>query len=459
MNERSTLMTEGSVGKHILRFAIPIFWGNLFQQLYNVVDSLVVGNLLGSDALAAVGSSGSIIFLLVGLFNGIFTGASVVISRYYGARAEENMRLAVHTSVGFGLLAGLIITVVGMGLSPHLLRWMDTPETVLPNSLKYFRTYFAGAIFMVLYNTAAGIFQALGDSRHPLYYLIVSSMTNVVLDILFIAAFGMGVEGAALATVISQALSTVLAFRKLIHSTGPTRVWPRKVCLHPRLLRELLVMGIPAGVQNSIISLANIVVQSSINLYGAAAMAGCGAYTKIEGFAFLPVTSCSIAVSTFVGQNLGAREYARARRGSLMAIMAAMIMAECTGVLFNLFSPNLIALFSSDPAVVANGVLQARTTTLFYFLMAFSHSVAGTLRGAGRAIVPMLVMMICWCFIRVSYIMLIARASDNLRMIFWAYPLTWSLSSIAFLIYYLKADWPHYLDKKAAQAKQQEAAA
>ena len=202
MQERSTLMTEGSVGKHILRFALPIFWGNLFQQLYNVVDSLVVGNFLGSDALAAVGSSGSIIFLLVGLFNGIFTGASVVISRYYGARDEENMRLAIHTSVAFGLIAGAVITVIGVGLSPHLLRWMDTPESVLPNSLKYFRTYFAGAIFLVLYNTAAGIFQALGDSRHPLYYLIVSSIANVVLDILFIAGFGMGVEGAALATVI-----------------------------------------------------------------------------------------------------------------------------------------------------------------------------------------------------------------------------------------------------------------
>lgn len=456
MQERSTLMTEGSVGKHLLKFALPIFWGNLFQQLYNVVDSLVVGNFLGSDALAAVGSSGSIIFLLVGLFNGIFTGASVVISRYFGARDEKNMRLAIHTSVAFGLLAGVVITVAGVGLSPHLLRWMDTPESVLPNSLKYFRTYFAGSVFLVLYNTAAGIFQALGDSRHPLYYLIISSITNVVLDILFIAGFGMGVEGAALATVISQALSTALAFGKLIHSTGPTRVWPGKVRLNLRLLRELLTMGIPAGLQNSIISFANIVVQSSINLYGAAAMAGCGAYSKLEGFAFLPVTSCSIAICTFVGQNLGAKEYARARKGSLIGVIAAMIMAELTGVLFNLFAPSLIALFGSDPGAIAYGALQARTTTLFYFLMAFSHGIAGTLRGAGRSIVPMIVMMMCWCLIRVSYIVLVARASDNIRMIFWAYPITWSLSSITFLIYYLKADWPHYLDQRE---KRQEAKA
>lgn len=456
MQERSTLMTEGSVGKHILKFALPIFWGNLFQQLYNVADSLVVGNLLGSDALAAVGSSGSIIFLLIGFFNGIFTGASVVIARYFGARDEKNMRLAIHTSVAFALLAGVAVTAVGIGLSPHLLRWMDTPESVMPNSIRYFRTYFAGGVFLVMYNAAAGIFQALGDSRHPLYYLIVSSVTNVVLDILFIAVFGMGVEGAALATVIAQALSVALAFHKLIHSAGPTRVWPSKVRLHGRLLKELLLMGIPSGVQNSIISLANVVVQSSVNLYGAAAMAGCGAYSKLEGFAFLPVTSCCMAISTFVGQNLGAKEYQRARRGSLIGILAAMIMAECVGICFHLAAPSLIGLFGSDPAVIQNGVLQARTTTLFYFLMAFSHGVAGTLRGAGRAVVPMLVMMVCWCLIRVSYIMLIARASDSIRMIFWAYPITWSLSSIAFLIYYLRADWPHYLDQRE---KRQEAKA
>ena len=245
----------------------------------------------------------------------------------------------------------------------------------------------------------------------------------------------------------------MLAFHKLIHSAGPTRVWPGKVRLNMRLLKELLMMGVPAGIQNSIISLANIVVQASVNLYGAAAMAGCGAYSKVEGFAFLPVTSCSIAISTFVGQNLGAKEYARARRGSLMGVMASMSMAEMTGVVFYLLAPVLIGLFGGDPGVIAYGVLQARTTTLFYFLMAFSHGVAGTLRGAGRSIVPMLVMMVCWCFIRVSYIMLVARASDNIRMIFWAYPITWSLSSVTFLIYYLKADWPHYLDKKAALSK------
>ena len=450
MQERAALMTEGSIWRHIVHFALPVFWGNLFQQLYNVVDSLVVGNFLGSDALAAVGSSSSLIFLIVGLFSGIFTGAGVVISRYYGARDEEGLRPAVHTTVAFGLTAGIVITVVGTFLSPHLLVWMGTPESVLPNSIAYFRTYFCGAVFVVLYNTAAGIFQAVGDSRHPLYYLIVSSVTNVALDLLLVAFLGMGVEGAALATVISQAASAFLGFRRLMRSTGPYRVWPSKVRFHARMLRQVLTMGVPSGIQNSIIAIANVVVQASINLYGATAVAGCGAYSKIEGFGFLPINAFALALSTFIGQNLGAREYARARRGALFGILSCVTLAEMVGVFINLGAPWLISLFNADPDVVAYGTLQARTVTLFYFLLAFSHSVAGVMRGAGRAVVPMLVMLVCWCLIRVSYITLIARGSGDIRMIFWAYPLTWSLSSVAFLVYYLKADWPHYLEKKAA---------
>ena len=452
MQERATLMTEGSVWRHIVGFALPVFWGNLFQQLYNVVDSLVVGNFLGSDALAAVGSSSHLIFLLVGLFSGIFTGASVVISRYYGARDDANVRLAVHTTVAFGLAAGVVITIAGVLLTPHLLIWMGTPESVLPNSILYFRIYFGGVIFVILYNTAAGIFQAVGDSRHPLYYLIVSSVVNVVLDLLFVAGFGMGVDGAALATVISQAVSAVLGFWRLCRTTGTYRVWLGKVRFHGRTLPQLLTLGIPSGLQNSIIAIANVVVQSSINLYGAMAMAGCGSYSKIEGFGFLPINSFALALATFIGQNLGAKQYDRARRGARFGILCCLLMAEVVGVGINLLAPWLISLFNSDPQVIAFGALQARTVTLFYFLLAFSHSVAGVMRGAGRAIVPMLVMLVCWCVIRVSYIMLVARASGDIQMVFWAYPLTWALSSVAFLIYFVRGDWPHYLERKESAA-------
>ena len=420
--------------------------------MYNLVDSLIVGNFLGSDALAAVSSSGSIVFLLVGLFNGVFTGASVVIARYFGARDEKRMSIAVHTTVAFGLAAGAIITVIGSLLVPQLLQWMGTPESVMPNSIRYFRTYFYGVVFIVLYNTANGIFQAVGDSRHPLYYLIISSILNVVLDLLFVGPFKMGVEGAALATVISQAASAALGFRRLMHVAAPYRVYPKKVRFHLPTLRKLLSMGLPAGLQNSIISIANVFVQASINLFGAMAMAGCGAYSRIEGFAFLPVNCFGLALATFIGQNLGAKEYVRARQGARFGVVSSMVLSECMGVLIYVFSPFLIALFNSDPQVVYYGVLQARTGSLFYCLMACTHGFAAVLRGAGRSIVPMLVMMVCWCFIRVSYILLIARASGNIQMVFWAYPITWSLSTICLFVYYLRADWPHYLEKRSVSA-------
>ena len=451
MQEHSALMTEGSAWKHIVRFALPLFLGNLFQQLYNVVDSLVVGNFLGADALAAVGSSSNVIFLMIGLFNGTFTGASVVISRYFGARDERNVSRAVHTTVAFGLISGLIMTVAGVGLVPTILRWMGTPASVMPNSVLYFRIYFSGVIFVVLYNTANGIFQAVGDSRHPLYYLILSSFVNIVLDLLFVAGFGMGVDGAALATVISQAVSVILGFRRLMHTTGCFRIFPQKIRLHRDMLHELLSMGIPSGIQNSIISIANVVVQSSINVYGAMAMAGCGAYAKIGDFAFIPITSFSLALSTFIGQNLGAKKYDRARQGARFGILACMTLAEIIGILIFIFAPFLVGLFNSDPQVIAYGTLQARTITLFYFLLSFSHAVAGVMRGAGRAVVPMVVMLATWCIFRIAYITFIARTSGNIQLVFWAYPITWTLSGVPFLLYYLLADWPHYLDRKAAQ--------
>lgn len=441
-------MTQGSTARHILRFAVPVFWGNLFQQLYNVVDSLVVGNFLGADALAAVGSSGSLIFLLVGFFTGVFTGASVVIARAFGAGDDEAVGKAVHTSVAFGAVAGLVLSVLGVILSPVLLRWMGTPESVMPNSVTYLRIYFGGLLTVVLYNTANGVFTAVGDSRHPLYFLILSSVTNVVLDLLFVPVLKMGVGGAALATVISQGLSAVLGLRRLTCATGVYRLYPRKVRFDWPTLKSVLGMGIPTGVQNSIIALANVVVQSSINVYGALAVAGCGTYSKIEGFVFLPIGSLSMALSTFVGQNLGAKEYKRARSGARFGIWLCVALAMAVGVAFYALAPALIALFNNDPEVVRIGTLQARTVTLFYGLLAVSHSIAGVMRGAGRAIVPMLVMMACWCVIRVIYITFVARASGDIQSIFWAYPITWTLSTIVFTVYYFAADWPHSLEKR-----------
>ena len=444
----STLLTEGSISKKMVAFAIPIFLGNLFQQLYNTADSLIVGNFIGSDALAAVSSSGNLIFLMVGFFSGISMGAGVVIARYYGARKKEEVEKAVHTLVAFGLVAGVILTIAGMISTPYILRWMGTPESVLPNSVLYFRIYFAGSLGFVMYNIFVGILQSVGDSRHPLIYLIISSVANIVLDLLFIAVFKLGVGAAAAATIISQILSALLCLVRLVRSREEYRIQVKKICFHGNMMKQIITNGVPAGIQNSIIALANVVVQSNINAFGAAAVAGCGAYAKIEGFGFLPINCFAMSLTTFISQNLGAKQYERAKKGARFGILCCITMAELIGVIIYIFIPWLVRAFDNNPNVVEFGTTQARTVTLFYFLLALSHCLAAIFRGCGKSTVPMIVMLVCWCMIRITYITIAVEIAPVIRTVFWAYPLTWSLSSVIFLIYFFRADWIHNFDRQ-----------
>lgn len=434
-------MTEGKISQKIVLFALPIFFGSLFQQLYNVVDSLVVGNILGKEALAAVSSTGSLIFLIVGFINGIFVGASVIVSRYFGANDKEKLSTAVHTTIAFGFIAGIIVTIIGMGFTPWFLRLMGTPEDVFVDAVTYLRLYFAGGVAIVMYNACMGIFQAIGDSKRPLYYLIIASIINVVLDILFVAVLDFGIGGAAMATVISQFVSATLAFVKLTKIDDFHKIYIKRIKIDGVMLKSLMKMGIPTGVQNSVIALANVVVQSNINSFGSIAMAGSGSYSRIEGFSFLPIVSFSVALTTFIGQNLGAKEYDRAKQGARFGLIAGVSIAEVIGILIWIFAPILIGFFSSEPEVIKYGVTQARTISLFYFLLAISHCISGILRGAGKTNIPMIVMLISWCVIRITYITVMIKVIPDIRVIFWAYPLTWCISSIIFLIYYKKTDW------------------
>ena len=446
--EKTTLMTEGSIGRKIIAFALPLFLGNLFHQLYNTADSLIVGNFLGSNALAAVSSSGNLIFLMVGFFHGIAAGAGVVIARYYGARELKSVKKAVHTTIAFGLAAGIFLTIAGVLLTSHILIWMGTPADVLPESTVYFRIYFMGSLSFVMYNVFVGILQSVGDSRHPLVYLIVSSVINILLDLLFVGVLGFGVGAAAFATILSQFISAFLClFRLIFKSPEDYQVSLRLIRFDLPMLRQIIANGLPAGFQNSIIALANVVVQSNINKFGKMAVAGCGAYSKIEGFGFLPITCFSLALTTFISQNLGAKQYERAKKGARFGILCSITMAEVVGIFIYFTIPILISAFNRTPEVIAYGTTQARTVTLFYFLLSFSHCIAGILRGAGKASVPMITMLCFWCIVRVSYITLIVRFIPVINVIFWAYPLTWSLSSIVFLIYFLKADWVHGFEK------------
>ena len=425
-------MTQGSIWKTLVRFALPLFLGNLFQQLYNVADSFVVGNFCGDAALAAVSSSGSLCHLLIGFFQGTFVGAGVVVSHRWGAQDRDGVDRAIHTAVIFSLVMGLLLTVFGVCFTPTILRWMGTPESVMPNSVLYFRIYCAGLLGLVFYNTANGIFQALGDSIRPLRYLMISSLSNVVLDLLFVVVFQMGVAGAALATILSQALSALLGIRYLMSGKFVVQIRLNQLRVDLPSLKPLLRLGLPSGVQNSLISIANLVVQTNINAFGDQAMAGCGSYSKLEGFVFLPIVSLTMALTTFVGQNLGAGKLERCKKGAKTGVLMAVVVAELVGIIFWIFAPQLVALFSDSPGVVAFGVRQARTESLFYFLLAFAHAAAAVLRGAGRTLSPMMILLTCWCLLRITYITLMVRLIPDITVVFTAYPLTWGLSCLCF---------------------------
>ncbi len=440
-------MTQGNPYSLMLGFAMPVFLSQVFQQLYNTADAFIVGRFLGTNALAAVTSSGTLIFLMTSFFIGIAMGGGVVISRHFGAGDKERVSRAIHTIFAFGIVSGLILTVAGVVFTPTFLTWMQTDPEVMPEAVEYFRYYFLGALAMVMYNVCRSIMNALGDSKRPLYYLIFSSLINIALDLLFIGVFRWGVWSAAAATVVSQAASVVLCMIHLLRKGNIFTVELKKICFHKEMLTEIVRYGLPAGVQNSVIGFANVIVQSQINSFGKLAMAAYGTHAKIEGFAFLPITSFNMASTTFISQNLGARQYDRAKSGARFSILAAVVLAELIGICYFIWAPEFIGLFDSTAGVITYGVQQARTVALFYFLLAYSHSIAAVCRGAGKAFVPMFIMLSIWCVIRIAYIIIVMRLTEDINNIYWAYPLTWGLSSVIYLVYYLCSDWVHGFEK------------
>ena len=436
-------LTKGPIGKQILQFTVPLLLGNIFQQFYNAADTVIVGKFVGREALAAVGSSGALINLLVSILMGVAVGAGVVVSRYYGAKQYTEMRATIHTTIAFGLISGAAMSVLGVAITPVILRWMQTPESVMASSVLYFRIYFAGVLTTVMYNIGSGIYRALGDSKRPLYFLIISTIINIILDLQFVAVFHMGIGGAAIATVVAQGLSMVLVFYKMMREDTVYRVSWREIRIHKRFLRQIIAIGLPSGIQNGIVSLSNVVVQSNINSFGDIAMAGCGAYNKLDGFALLQAGRFSLALSTFVSQNIGAEQYDRAKKGAAFGLIAAMVISELAGVLIYFTAPQLVGFFNDDPEVIRYGVLMARNIVFAYALVAYSNAMAGVLRGAGLSRVPMFVMVGCWCVLRVIWIQIMVPLTQDIRVVFWSYPITWAVSVTILTIYFFKVDWLH----------------
>lgn len=431
-------LTKGPIAKGITAFAMPIFFGQLLQQFYNVADAWVVGNFADNSAFAAVCSAESLVFLVIGFFQGMSIGGGVVISRYFGAKDELYVERSIHTNILFGLLASVAATALSLLATPSILVWMKTPADVMPHSLLYFRIYFAGVSTVIMYNICMAIMRALGDSLHPLYYLIFSSLLNVALDLILVGGFHLGVVGAASATVFSQGLSVILCVIRMSRAKDYTRLDFRKLKFYRQLMKEVLLQGLPAGVQNSVISIGNLVVQKNINSFGAYAMAGAGAFYKIQGFVFMPITALSMALPTFVSQNLGAGQPKRAKKGSVFGIAAGVIIAEVMGVMFFLWSEYPLRLFASSPQAIAYGVTQSKVTTLFFFLLAFSHCAAGVLRGCGKSVVPMVTMLVIWCGIRITYVTLALMVVNEFWVLMICYPLTWALSTVIFSWFMLR---------------------
>ena len=441
-SRRDVDMTSGNVYGLLIRFAVPLLLGNLFQQLYNTVDTWVVGNYVGKEAFSAVGTVTPILNMLIGFFMGLSTGAGVVISQYYGAKQEGKVSHTVHTALVMTAVLGVLFTAVGILMTPTMLTFMKTPAEVLPEARRYLTIYFSGVFGLMLYNMGAGILRAVGDSQRPFYFLVLSASMNIVLDLVFVLAFHMGVAGVAYATILSQGVSALLVLWVLLRAKGCIRVQARKLWMHWDVLKKIVRVGIPAAIQMAITSFSNVFVQSYINYFGADCMGGWTAYTKIDAFLFLPMQSLSIGATTFVGQNLGMNDVQRARQGVGAALRISMGITLGIMAPVLLFAPYLVRFFNDTPQVIRYGTLFLRLITPFYMLCCVNQVLAGSLRGAGDSRAPMFIMLGSFVVFRQIYLFIVTRfISNTIIPVALGYPAGWLVCSIVTALYYRFARW------------------
>lgn len=435
-------MTVGSTVRHLIMFSLPLLAGNIFQQLYNLVDTWVVGNFVSNEAFSAVGSVGPIINMLIGAFIGFSSGAGVVISQFYGAKRDDKVHDVVHTAMLMTVILAAVLTVIGELFIPLALRLMKTPPEVIPEATTYLRIFFGGLIVGMIYNMGSGILRAVGDSKRPFYYLVVCAVINTVLDLVFVLKLHMGVEGVAWATVIAQAVSAVLVTIELMRYDAAIKFVPKDLKIDPDMLGKIVKIGIPAALQMAITAFSNIFVQSYINYFGADCMSGWTAYNKIDMLMFLPMQSIALASTTFVGQNLGKGQEERAKKGSRTALLLAMATTAILMVPVMIFAPQLTAFFNSKPEVVAYGTLLLRWITPFYLLTCINQVYSGALRGAGNSTAPMVLMLCSFVLFRQCYLFVMANyISNTVLPIAMSYPAGWILCSVLTLIYYHKVSF------------------
>lgn len=431
-------MTHGNILRHIIGFALPLLMGNLFQQLYNTVDTWVLGNFVSNEAYSAVGNVGPIVNMLIGFFMGLSSGAGVVISQYYGAGQHDKVQHTVHTAIVMTLILGVIFTGLGIFMIPFMLDLMNMPESVAPEATTYLTIYFSGLMGLMLYNIGSGILRAVGDSKRPFYFLVVCAVLNTALDLLFVLAFGMGVEGVAIATILSQAVSAVLVMITLLRTDSCIKITVKKLRIHWDMLKKIFKVGIPAALQLAVTAFSNIFVQSYINYFGPNCMSGWTTYSKVDQLLFLPMQSISLAATTFVGQNLGKGQTDRARQGVKVAMLLACGATVLLMIPVITFAPPIAAFFNAEPAVIEFATLFLRCITPFYVLCCFNQVYAAALRGAGNARAPMIIMLCSFVGFRQLYLYVMSGICNAILPISMAYPAGWLLCSAITAIYYHK---------------------
>jgi putative MATE family efflux protein len=431
-------ITEGVIWKQILIFFFPILLGTFFQQLYNTTDAIVVGRFIGKQALSAVGgTTGTLINLLVGFFVGLSSGATVIISQYYGARKHDDLNVAVHTAVAMATIGGALFTVGGILIAPFALEAMGTPEDVIQYSLIYIRIYFGGMIPNMIYNIGSGILRAVGDSKRPLYFLIASCVINIVLDLLFVAVLGLGIYGVAIATVLSQCISAMLVIYILMHTSEPYRVMLGKVKIEKEKLAQIFKIGLPAGFQSSMYNIANVVIQSSINSFGTDTVAAWTAFSKIDGLFWMIMGAFGVSITTFVGQNYGAEKIDRVKNGVRQTLVMCMGAAVVLSVILYFTGQYVYFLFTEDALVVEKGMEILKFLVPTYFTFVFIEVLSGALRGMGNSLVPMLLTSIGVCGLRVLWIIIAVPQRPEIKTVIFSYPLSWAVTSVLFIIYYM----------------------
>ena len=433
-------MCNGPLLGKIMIFYVPLMLSGILQLLFNAADIVVVGRFAGNEALAAVGSTGSLTNLIVNLFIGLSVGANVLVARYYGAGQNSELKEMVQTAVATAVAGGVILIFLGFFLSRPALNWMGTPEDVISHSVLYMRIYFAGMPFMMVYNFGSAVLRAVGDTRRPLYYLLIAGVVNVLLNLVFVIVFSMGVAGVAAATVASQAISAALVIRCLILTDSPYRLELKGIRISGNKLVRMIQIGVPAGMQGALFSISNVLIQSSVNSFGSVAMAGNTAGSNIEGFIYTAMNAFHQAAISFSGQNYGARKYRRIKRVLLICELLVMVVGGLMGSLAYLFAGTLLRIYTTDPQVIQYGILRLGIICVPYFLCGMMDTAVGALRGMGYAIMPMLVSLTGACLMRVVWIYTIFQHYRTLKCLYISYPISWGLTfavhMICFVIVY-----------------------